>query len=122
LSWIVHARRRLSTEELQHALAVEEGESEIDEDAIPDKEDILSVCAGLVVVDEESNTIRLVHYTTQEYFNANKTELFPDAEDEITQTCVSYLLFGAFTAGYCKSYEYFRRRIREHVFYEYAAL
>ena len=68
LSWITYAQRSLTTKELSYALAVEAGESKLDKDNIPDIEDMISVCAGLVAVDEESDVIRLVHYTTQEYF------------------------------------------------------
>jgi hypothetical protein len=68
LSWITCAKRPLTTMELQHALAVVIGESELDEDNLPEIEDIVSVCAGLVTIDNESGILRLVHYTTQEYF------------------------------------------------------
>jgi len=47
---------------------VEAGESELDPDDIPDIEDMVSVCAGLVTVNNESNITRLVYYTTQECF------------------------------------------------------
>ncbi len=46
LSWITYAKRPLSTTELQHALGVEVGETELDPDNIPLVEDIVSVCAG----------------------------------------------------------------------------
>ena len=62
LFWIVHARRSLTTEELRHALAVEASTCRLDEKNLCLIEDILSSCAGLVVID--SNIIRLVHYTT----------------------------------------------------------
>ncbi|KAK7426024.1 hypothetical protein QQZ08_007472 [Neonectria magnoliae] len=65
LSWITRAKRQLTMSELQHALAVEpDDEPELDQDCLPDIEDMISVCAGSVTVDEESNIIRLVHYTT----------------------------------------------------------
>ncbi len=67
LSWISGAKRTLTTSELRHALAVEIGELELDEENLPEIEDMVSVCAGLVTVDEESDIIRLVHYTAQEY-------------------------------------------------------
>jgi hypothetical protein len=53
LSWITFAMRPLTTSELQHALAVEIGASELDEENLPDPEDMVSVCAGLVTIDEE---------------------------------------------------------------------
>ena len=68
LSWITCAKRPLTTSELHHALGVEVGESVLDEDNFPQVEDIVSVCSGLVTVDEKSDIVRLVHYTAQEYF------------------------------------------------------
>ena len=93
LSWITCAKRPLSTLELQHALAVEPGQPELDEDNLPQIEDMVSVCAGLVTVDEESGIIRLVHYTTQEYFERTLDRWFPDAHHNIADTCVTYLSF-----------------------------
>ncbi|RYP77344.1 hypothetical protein DL771_001139 [Monosporascus sp. 5C6A] len=58
LSWITCAKRPLTTTELQHALAVEEGNTELDEGNIPQIEDVVSVCAGLVTIDKESDIIR----------------------------------------------------------------
>src|SRR6187549_3428053 len=96
LSWITCAKRPLTTVELRHVLAVEVGEPELDEDNLPQTEDIISVCAGLVTVDEESRIIRLVHYTTQEYFERTQKQWFPYAEADITTTCVTYLSFSIF--------------------------
>ncbi|KAK1242838.1 hypothetical protein MKX08_005650 [Trichoderma sp. CBMAI-0020] len=96
LGWIICAKRPLSTKELQYALAVKVGTDELDEDAIPQVHDMVAFCAGLVTVDEESNVIRLVHYTTQEYFEKTKSNWFPDAEAMVTETCISYLSFPAF--------------------------
>jgi hypothetical protein len=101
LSWITCARRPLTTSELQHALAVEVGEFALDEENLPQIEDIVSVCAGFVAVDKESNIIRLVQYTTQEYFKRTQKDWFPDAETNITRICVTYLSFSIFESGFC---------------------
>jgi ankyrin repeat protein len=121
LSWITYARRALTTEELSHALAVEAGESELDEDNIPDIEDMVSVCAGLVTVDEESNIIRLVHYTTQEYFERIREDWNPYAQQEIALACLTYLSFETFRAGGCPSNEDFEHRLTRSPFLDYAA-
>lgn len=121
LAWIVFAKRPLSTEELQHALAVKLGKDELDEDAIPQVHDMVSFCAGLVTtyIHEESNVIGLVHYTTQEYFERKKDDYFPDAEAMIARTCISYLSF--------KTFGEYRLGLRNHsypypyVFYKYAS-
>ena len=68
LCWISYAQRLLTTEELCHALAIELGDKTLNMDNVYEVEDIISVCAGLVAVDKDSSIIRLVHYTTQEYF------------------------------------------------------
>src|SRR5437667_7574207 len=121
LSWITCAKRPLITAELQHAIAVKPGKSEFDGKSQPDLEDMISVCAGLVTVDEESNIIRLVHYTTQEYFERTQKCWFPDTETKIMETCVTYLLFDAFDSGPCSTDEQFEARLQENALYDYAA-
>jgi hypothetical protein len=61
-------------------LAVEPGEAELDPENKPEVDDIVSVCAGLVVVDQESDVIRLVHYTKQEYFERISSRLNLDGQ------------------------------------------
>ncbi|KAI9810381.1 MAG: hypothetical protein M1827_006267 [Pycnora praestabilis] len=71
LTWISFATRPLEVKEMQHAIAVmklEPGDTYIEKDRLPEEDLLLTVCAGIVIIDKESNIIRLVHYTTQEYF------------------------------------------------------
>ncbi|KFZ08626.1 hypothetical protein V502_09249 [Pseudogymnoascus sp. VKM F-4520 (FW-2644)] len=121
LSWITYAMRQLTTKELSHALAVEIGESELDEDNIPNIEDVISVCAGLVTVDEESDVIRLVHYTTQEYFERVRDNWNPKAQEEIASTCLTYISFETFNTGRCDNDADFESRIGQNPFLDYAA-
>ncbi len=121
LSWITCAKRPLTVEELQHALAVEIGEPELDEENLPEVEAMVSACAGLVTVDEESSIIRLVHYTAQEYLERVQDTWFPDAEAEITSVCVAYLSFRAFESGFCRAHTDFKERLQSNPFYSYAA-
>ncbi|RYP05136.1 hypothetical protein DL764_004021 [Monosporascus ibericus] len=119
LSWVICARRPLEKSELQHALAVENGKSKLDKDNIP--QIMVAVCAGLVTVDEESNIIRLVHYTTQEYFERTRKRWFRDAETDITTTCVTYLSFSVFETGFCQTDSEFEERLESNPLYDYAA-
>jgi ankyrin repeat protein len=121
LSWIVYARRPLTTAELCCALAVEPGNAELDPDNLPDFKEMLSVCAGLVVVDRESDVIRLVHYTTQEYFERIRDTWNPDAPLHIASTCLTYLSFDLFKTGSCSNDEDYEQRLWESKFLDYAA-
>ncbi|KXH46951.1 hypothetical protein CSIM01_13012 [Colletotrichum simmondsii] len=92
LSWTTGAKRPLAVKELQHALAVEEGETDIDQDNIIPVETMISVCAGLVTVSERSGgVIRLVHQTTQEYFERKRHQFFPEIDSQIAMACTNYL-------------------------------
>ncbi|POR37483.1 Uncharacterized protein TPAR_02314 [Tolypocladium paradoxum] len=121
LLWITCARRPLTISELQHALAVEVGETRLDEDNLAELEEMVSVCAGLVTIDEQSYIIRLVHYTTQQYFDKNRAKWFPNAEADIATTCVTYLSFNVFESGFCPTDEEFEERLRSNPLYDYAA-
>ncbi len=82
---------------------------------------MVSVCAGLVTVDEESNIIRLVHYTTRKYFERTQTRWFPKAQTAIAKTCITYLSFDSFKTGSCPTDEEFAARLRLSPLYHYAA-
>ncbi|KAJ7434359.1 ankyrin repeat-containing domain protein [Mycena latifolia] len=99
LSWISNVKRLLHMFELQEALAVEEGTPQLDPDNLLAVDTILSVCAGLVVVNEEDGLVRLIHYTTQDYLDRIHTREFPLASAEITVTCITYLSFVGLAAN-----------------------
>ena len=120
LSWITCAKRPLATTELQHALRVKVRESGLDECNLSEVEDIVSVCARLVTIDKESKIIRLVHYTTQEYFERTQKRWFPNAETEITIICVTYLSCNEFKGGICQNDTEFEKRLQLNKLYDYA--
>lgn len=121
LQWISFAIRPLSLAELQEALAVEPDTQEVDEDNINDAELLTSVCAGLVTFDQDSQVIRLVHFSTQEYFKRIRSVRFPTAQDYIGRTCLTYLSFDDFEAGPCSDDAATVSRIQKHHLLPYAA-
>ena len=90
LMWISYAERPLKSDELCHALAIEVGSPNVNTDNVPSMGTLLSCCQGLVVVDEKASTVRLIHFTLQEYLRAHP-ELFGTAHSIIAETCLSYL-------------------------------
>jgi ankyrin repeat protein len=121
LGWITHAKRPLSTVELRHALAVKPGTAKLNEDYLPSAQLIQSVCARLVTADKESGIIRLVHYTTQEYFKKTRTRWFPETYTSITNVCVTYFSFDIFDTGFCETDDAFEERLQTNALYDYAA-
>jgi ankyrin repeat protein len=121
LYWIHYALRPLTLEEIQNGLAVRPGDHKIDEEGISDEERLLSVCAGMVAIQNESRTISLVHHSAQEYFKRKAIEHFPRAQDDIAAVCLTYLLFENFEAGPCASDEDLETRLQKYPFLEYAA-
>ena len=90
----------MTVKEVQHALAIEPGTREFDEDNLGDIEEVLGFCAGLIIVDEETQIIRLVHYTTQEYFRRNGDRVLACAKQDIAISCLTYLLYENFKDGW----------------------
>ena len=119
--WIFYAVRPLTIAELQHALAVEPEDTYFDEDNITDENLLISVCCGIVTVQQESSTVGLVHYTTQEYLEYRWMELFPEARREILRSCITYLSFKEFGTGACATNEEMEARLQARPFIQYAA-
>ncbi|KAJ5712523.1 MFS general substrate transporter [Penicillium malachiteum] len=97
-------------------------ESYLDKDSIPDINDLVSICAGLVTIDEQSTVIRLAHYTTQEYFEDNLDRLFPGAHSLLRASCIIYLSFKDFESGSVFLEADIRDRWTNHPLYSYCAL
>ncbi|KAJ7816836.1 hypothetical protein B0H14DRAFT_2374382 [Mycena olivaceomarginata] len=64
---MTNAKRPLRPSELREALAVEPGANALDPENLLDMSTVISICAGLVVINVKDDTIRLIHYTIQNY-------------------------------------------------------
>ena len=90
LMWISHSERPLNSDELCHALGVEIGSADLDAGNVPSMETLIGCCQGLVAVDKEASTVRLIHFTLQEYLRAHP-EFFGTPHATMAETCLSYL-------------------------------
>jgi hypothetical protein len=91
LSCIIHAHRPITVNELRYVMALTPGETKIDPDALPEEEDLTAFCAGLVQIDPESQTIRMVHYTAHEYFSEIRHIRYPDAHKILAGKCLTQI-------------------------------
>ena len=90
LTWVCHSERPLQVDELCHALAVEIGATDFDPENIPSIGTLLQCCQGLITIDKEASTVRLIHYTVQEYL-CNHPGLFSKPHSILAETCLTYL-------------------------------
>ncbi|KAF1913085.1 ankyrin repeat-containing domain protein [Ampelomyces quisqualis] len=122
LAWLTFAQRPLKPAELCTALAVLLSDKKdcVDADCIPEMSLVVSICAGLVVVDEQANIVRSVHYTTQEYFERNHQKWLTQGQKQVASTCLAYLSLDTFK-NEVQDFEEYYFRLRDDTFYSYAA-
>ncbi|KAI9148367.1 26S proteasome non-ATPase regulatory subunit [Paramyrothecium foliicola] len=123
LGWIFHTARPLTVTEIQTALAIEQGDSSLDEDGIPNRDLLVSICAGMVMINNTGDTISLVHYTAQEYFQRSGKRLLDHANKDIAATCMTYLQFDSFNyeISDLSSKDVFFELLKDHPLLGYAA-
>ena len=101
---------------------MEHDTKEFDEDNIPDLDDTISACCGLVTVGAESEIVRLVHYTTQEFFESEDGRVWlGGAQQKLAEKCITYLSFDEFSSGICEDLGDWNGRNYHYPFYEYSS-
>ena len=120
IGWVSHAERHLKVDELRHALAVEKGAHSIDEEDLTSIKIILQVCIGLLILDSESGTFRLVHHTAYEYFQ-QLDQYFTEIQLDMAETCMTYITYQPICHGPCSTVEALRRRYESMPLLSYAA-
>ena len=92
LMWISRSRRLLQVDEICQAIAIRIGSNDLNSDDIPAISTLLSCCQGLATIEEGTSTIRLIHFTLQEYL-CTHPDLFNKAHSMMAETCLTYLNF-----------------------------
>jgi ankyrin repeat protein len=70
-----------------------ESQQAFDQDGMPSETALVDCCLGLVVIERETSTIRMTHFTLQEYFDNHRDALFPSGHTTIAKACLTYLAF-----------------------------
>jgi len=90
LMWLSHAERPLRTDELCHALAVEIGSKDFNAGNTPLISTLVGYCQGLITVDEETSTVRLIHPTAKVYLSTYP-DIFGNPHSAMAEICLTYL-------------------------------
>ncbi|KAK7031984.1 ankyrin [Favolaschia claudopus] len=93
LVWVANAKRPLTAVELCEAIAIEPGTSKLNKDNKTGIQVIIRLCTGLIILDEQSSLVRLVHFTAQDYLDKVQHQEFPFAHVQITRSLFTYLNF-----------------------------
>ncbi|KAK1853117.1 ankyrin [Colletotrichum chrysophilum] len=128
--WILCARRPLDVHELQHMYAIhlltrDEGPNAeailLEDDDLPPEDIITGVCGSFIVVDSTSKTVRLVHYTAQDYLNRTFGGHLHEPRMELTRISLEYLQLLNFEEGPALSDSVMVERLANFPFLDYAA-
>lgn len=97
LTWVLGALRPLTTNEVRHAFVVDYNveSAPLNDEKLPsNEEDLTSLCAGLVVVDRDTRTLRLVHETARKALLGSSLirEAAVEPHERIARTCLILLL------------------------------
>ena len=90
--WVSNSERPLHTSELCHALGVKIGSLDLSVESIPTIRTLLACSLGLITIEASSSTVRLVHFSLQEYLSDNLS-LFQSPHSMIAEVCLTYLNF-----------------------------
>lgn len=118
-----YALEPLGPEGFQHALLALElrpNQTSIDKNDVYSEELLLSICAG-VVMEDENSAIRFAHYTAQTFFVANRERLFENAQTSFTNACIAYLSLSYQEIGLLPIIHDIFEWIQTYPFYEYCA-
>ena len=103
-AWATVAKRPLHVEELREAVAFGPEDKTWEEDKIPDEGPMLESCRGLIVKDQDDETVHFAHHTVRQYLTGGlSSRVYPifevpiwNAESLAGRTCVAYLSFSDF--------------------------
>ncbi|GLA32527.1 hypothetical protein AnigIFM63326_000736 [Aspergillus niger] len=121
LFWIVHAERPLTVNELRHAMAIKPATTSFDDGDCAAREELVSCCVGLTIVEGDEEVIRLVHTTAYDYFQLSAPSRFFEGQHDIPSLCLTYVSYNVFAQGHCETDELYEDRIARYPFYVYAA-
>lgn len=128
LRWTLFASRKLDIPELIEAIAIEEGESSLDEYAKVDEEEILRWCSCLVRKSADAKGIELAHFTVEEFLKAIDPQITPQiarfarlgktADLVLGRACLYYLNYDDFAKAKLEDWFW----VDKNLLWDYAAL
>ncbi|KAH6904787.1 hypothetical protein BKA70DRAFT_519053 [Coprinopsis sp. MPI-PUGE-AT-0042] len=117
LTWVAHATRSLTIEELRAAVATCPGTHKSTPDRLPQESVLIGVCQGLLTVEEETRVVRLVHYTAKATMERLTT---PQPHALLAAVCLAQLTDTGFQHTTLKSRKDLVQALQAEPFLSYA--
>ncbi|KAI0012213.1 ankyrin [Xylariaceae sp. FL0662B] len=92
IAWVYFSPQPLSLAELRHALAIEIGSEEFDEDDLPPTS-FISSCLGLVVLDPSEDKVNFLHFSLREYCDDIADKMLNIRHDILAHKCLTYITY-----------------------------
>lgn len=121
LMYLAHAKDLFSATELSDILSLKPGSTSLNPKYRPTAKMILDCCQGLVILDEQTNQLRLAHYSIKEYLVSASDKLFPNYEVTLALDCLNYLMQDNFEAGPLDTEMDIHERMATYPFLSYAS-
>ena len=97
LMWVSRSQRPLQSQELLHALGVEVGTEDFIINNVPSTRTILGCTLGLIIIEKNPSTVRLLHPILRKYLEQHPT-LFVTAHSMMAEICLTYLNYRSIRA------------------------
>jgi hypothetical protein len=121
---------KIQLDELLEAVAINEGDTELDRDSVPDEVGVMKWCSSLVRKSPDGDKLELAHFTVEEFLRnideSNKRyakyRIMPEYENfSIAKLCLTYLGFKNFAQVDWTVEDNFRKAMTEYPFFNYAS-
>ncbi|KAH6909746.1 hypothetical protein BKA70DRAFT_175144 [Coprinopsis sp. MPI-PUGE-AT-0042] len=89
--WVINSTRSLTIDELRHALATCPDTHRFNSSRLVQESVLIGLCRGLLMVEEETRLVRLVHYTAKAPLERLIVETFPLPHALLSVICLARL-------------------------------
>ncbi|KAH6889038.1 hypothetical protein BKA70DRAFT_1163664, partial [Coprinopsis sp. MPI-PUGE-AT-0042] len=91
LIWVLNASRSMTIDELERAVATSPDTHKFEPGRLVPGATLVSICGGLITVEEESRLVRLVHYTAKDTLIDLLHGAFPHPHLLLATVCMTHL-------------------------------
>ncbi|KAH6916383.1 ankyrin repeat-containing domain protein [Coprinopsis sp. MPI-PUGE-AT-0042] len=121
LVWVLNASRSMTIDELERAIATSPDTYKFEPRRLVPKTTLVSLCGGLITVEEESRAVRLVHYTAKDTLEDLLRDTFPHPHSLLAAVCMTHLANCGFQNTIINSEDEFRSVLEKDPLLAYAS-